>query len=86
MPGVAAPVEGVFNLRGTLITVVRASGPADSDIRESTGSPWCVVVQWRDGRVGLGVDEVIDYQVPGPGIPTFDAENFIEAALHQRVS
>lgn len=61
MPGVAPPVEGVVNLRGTLVTVVRGDllVPGSS---AGAGAPsaWCVVLRLRGGRIGLGVDEILD--------------------------
>lgn len=86
MPGVAAPVEGVFNLRGTLITVVRVTGEVAAKTGDASPSPWCVVVQGREGRVGLGVDEVADFDVPAPGIPTIDVETVIEAVFRHGAS
>lgn len=86
MPGVAAPVEGVFNLRGTLVTVVRASGESVAERTERTASTWCVVVQGRDGRVGLGVDDVIDFEVPGPEVPLLDVEAAIESIFRRGTS
>ncbi len=86
MPGVAGPTEGVVNLRGTLITVIRVEGEVGVPSRAETPSPWCVVVQGRDGRVGLGVDEVIDFDVPGPGVPTIDVDSVIEAVFGRETS
>lgn len=60
MPGVAPPVEGVANVRGTLVTVVRGEvvlgGPLGAGWEPS---PWLVVLSLRGGRVGLGVDDVV---------------------------
>ncbi len=58
VPGVAAPVEGVANVRGTLVTVIRGGTLIGVDW-SGGASPWLVVLSARDGRVGLGVDEVL---------------------------
>lgn len=71
MPGVAAPVEGVANIRGAVVTVVRA---ADL-LGETSGggpSPWLVVLRYRDGRVALGVDEVEDLGARAGDLPTLE--------------
>jgi chemotaxis signal transduction protein len=77
MPGVAAPVHGVANVRGTVITVIRASdllGVPDGGAGEL---PWLVVLRYRNGRVGLSVDEVEELATLDPTIPPL----VIEAAL-----
>ena len=71
MPGVASPVEGVVNLRGTLVTVVRVGG-------DTVPSAWYVVVEFRDRRVALGVDEVIDFVAPPAGLESIDVEKLLE--------
>lgn len=58
VPGVAAPVEGVANVRGTLVTVIRGGAVIGAELGGGT-SPWLVVLSARAGRVGLGVDEVL---------------------------
>lgn len=83
MPGVAAPVEGVFNLRGTLVTVVRAAGTFADGSGDPGPSAWCVVVQYRDGRVGFGVDEVIDFAATGPEVPMVDVEAALEPVFRR---
>ena len=86
MPGVAAQVEGVFNLRGTLVTVVRASDGESVSRPQGTPSTWCVVVQGRDGRVGLGVDDVVDFAVPDPEVPVFDVDAVIRSVFRRGAS
>jgi len=77
MPGVAAPVRGVANVRGSVVTVVGAaellrmeSEPAQAVV------PWLVVLRYRDGRVGLAVDEVVDLTAIDATVPpiAIDAE------------
>ena len=69
MPGVALPVEGVINLRGTLVTIIRGSALMPEAGQETGGpSAWFVVLRYRDGRVGLGVDEVVDFAIPPAGV------------------
>ena len=58
VPGVAAPVEGVANVRGTLVTVIRGAAVVGGESGVGT-SPWLVVLSARAGRVGLGVDDVL---------------------------
>lgn len=60
MPGVAAPVEGVANIRGAVVTVVRAADLLEGVSGSAGPSPWLVVLRYRGGRVALGVDEVED--------------------------
>src|SRR5438094_6945650 len=57
MPGVAAPVTGIANVRGTVVTVV-----SGAQLLGATSSPadWLVVLTLRDGQVGLAVEEVED--------------------------
>jgi chemotaxis signal transduction protein len=83
MPGVAAPVEGVANVRGSVVTVIRA-GDLLGEPGGSVGpSPWLVVLCYREGRVALGVDDVEDLGASDAGVtplqvgselaPLFDA-------------
>ncbi|MEZ4589337.1 MAG: chemotaxis protein CheW [Gemmatimonadales bacterium] len=75
MPGVASPVEGVANVRGSVVTVVRAADLLGVQSEASGGSPWLVVLQYRDGRVALGVDEVVDLDEPTGTIPGFEVQS-----------
>jgi chemotaxis signal transduction protein len=68
MPGVAAPIEGVANVRGSVITVVRAGDLLGVAPDSSGPSPWLVVLCARDGQVALGVDEVLDLTPPGQAV------------------
>ena len=74
MPGVAAPVHGVANVRGTVVTVIRAADllkiPTDSEEVPS----WLVVLRYRGGRVGLSVDEVEELAALDPSIPPLEVE------------
>lgn len=64
MPGAAAPVEGVANVRGSVVTVVRAAELLGVRPGAAGQSPWLVVLQFRGGRVALGVDDVEDLGAP----------------------
>ena len=77
MPGVAPPVRGVANVRGTVVTVVGAAELLRMP-SEAAGPvvPWLVVLRYREGRVGLSVDEVVDLVAIDATIPpiAIDAE------------
>lgn len=72
VPGVAAPVEGVANIRGTLVTVIRAADLFDLTGDGPGNSNWLVVLGLRGGRIGLGVDEVLDLDTGTTGIDVVD--------------
>ncbi len=72
VPGVASPVEGVANIRGTLVTVVRGSELFDLPGDDAGGSRWLVVLGMAGGRIGIGVDEVLDLDVGTTGIDLVD--------------
>lgn len=71
VPGVAAPVEGVANIRGTLVTVIRGAELFDL-AGDGPGSNWLVVLDIRAGRIGIGVDEVLDLDTGMTGIDLVD--------------
>jgi chemotaxis signal transduction protein len=68
MPGVAAPVEGVANVRGTVVTVIRAADLLGERTGATGASSWLVVLRYRQGRVALGVDDVLDLGGAADGI------------------
>ncbi len=72
VPGVASPVEGVANIRGTLVTVVRGSELFDLPGDGPGVSKWLVVLGVVGGRIGLGVDEVLDLDTGTTGIDLVD--------------
>ena len=76
MPGVAAPVQGVANVRGSVVTVIRAADLLRVEAEVSDGPSWLVVLQYRSGRVALSVDEVEDLGTLDATIPpvAIDAE------------
>ena len=74
MPGVAAPVQGVANVRGSVVTVVRAADLLRLSVEGSDGSSWLVVLQYRSGRVALSVDEVEDLGALDATIPAVAIE------------
>ena len=74
MPGVAAPVQGVANVRGSVVTVVRAADLLRVPVEGSDGSSWLVVLQYRSGRVALAVDEVEDLGMLDATIPAVAIE------------
>jgi chemotaxis signal transduction protein len=74
MPGVAAVIAGVANVRGAVVTVL--SGAALIGLEE--GPPglrgdWLVVLRARNGRVALAVDEVEDFGKTA-SVPILDIE------------
>lgn len=78
MPGVAAPIEGVINLRGTLVTIISGTlFVGQAHVAEGRRSDWFVVLRYRDGRVGLGVDEVGLTEAPGD-CPFIEPEQVLE--------
>ena len=82
VPGVAAPVEGVANVRGTLVTVIRAA-----DLLGGSAAPvpslWLVVLWARGGRVGLGVDDVLDLASTESPVPRLDVERALAPLFGQ---
>lgn len=78
VPGVAAPVEGVANVRGVLVTVVRAADLLGVPAASAGPSPWLVVLRFRGGRVAVGVDEVLDLETEGSSADRFDIERALD--------
>ena len=78
VPGVAAPVEGVANVRGVLVTVVRAADLLGRKASAEGPSPWLVVLRIRGGRVGIGVDEVLDLDDDAPDVARLDIEGALD--------
>ncbi len=76
MPGVAAPVRGVANVRGSVVTVVGAAELLGLPGTAEPVVPWLVVLRYREGRVGLGVDEVVYLVATDATVPplAIDAE------------
>jgi chemotaxis signal transduction protein len=72
MPGVAAAFEGVANVRGSVVTVVRAAELLGIASDTPGPSPWLVVLRYRDGGVALGVDEVEDLDAPDRDLMPLD--------------
>jgi purine-binding chemotaxis protein CheW len=82
VPGVAAPVEGVANVRGTLVTIVRGAELLGVAGGSREASPWLVVLRARGGRVGIGVDEVLDLETGVAGdLVRFDVDSAIDAVF-----
>jgi chemotaxis signal transduction protein len=81
MPGVAAPVEGVANVRGALVTVVSAAALLGEPTERTGSPPWLVVLQYRGGRVGLGVDDVEDLVVRDDDAALLEIEPRLEAVF-----
>jgi purine-binding chemotaxis protein CheW len=64
VPGAPAPVRGIANLHGTLVTAV--SGPLLLGL--AAGEEACLVVlTMEQGRVGITVEEVEDVESAAPG-------------------
>ncbi len=58
IPGTAAPIRGVVNVRGVLVTVVSGAGVlAEPD---SGASGYLLVLAMHEGRVAIEVDDVED--------------------------
>jgi purine-binding chemotaxis protein CheW len=58
IPGTAAPIRGVVNVRGVLVTVVSGAGVlAEPD---SGASDYLLVLAMHGGRVAIEVDDVED--------------------------
>ena len=81
VPGVAAPVEGVANVRGTLVTVVRGAELLGVPARSEGPSPWLVVLHARGGRVGLGVDDVLDLGPGDEAVTRVDLDGALESVF-----
>jgi chemotaxis signal transduction protein len=78
MPGIAAPVQGVANVRGKVVTVIQAAALLGAST-DPVGVPaWLVVLRFRDGRVGLAVDEVEELAALDPTIPLLAIEAELE--------
>ncbi len=58
IPGVPAPVRGLVNVRGALITAV--SGPGLLGLPGDAPANWLLLLSGWGGRVGVEVDEVED--------------------------
>ena len=77
IPGAAAAVRGVVNVRGGLVTVV--SGAALLAEPESGASDYLLVLALYDGRVAIEVDDVEDLHTTDSAgrLPTLDVEGLV---------
>ncbi|HEU5219269.1 MAG TPA: chemotaxis protein CheW [Gemmatimonadales bacterium] len=77
IPGAAAAIRGVVNVRGGLVTVV--SGAALLAEPESGASDYLLVLSMFDGRVAIEVDDVEDlFTTETAGrLPTLDVEGLV---------
>ncbi|MEO8450956.1 MAG: chemotaxis protein CheW [Gemmatimonadota bacterium] len=73
MPGVAVVVEGVANVRGTVVTVLSGAALIGQEGPPGPRGDWLVVLRSRNGRVALAVDEVEDFGA-STGVPILDIE------------
>ena len=75
IPGAAAPIRGVVNVRGGLVTVV--SGAALLAEAESGASD--LVLAMYDGRVAIEVDDVEDLHTTETAdrLPTLDVDSLV---------
>jgi purine-binding chemotaxis protein CheW len=85
IPGASAEVDGLFNVRGTLLTVfdgrrmLEQQGSADAD-----GS--VLVIETNGRTVGLGVDEVLDLvEVPADSLDQREALPGVDPRLARAV-
>jgi purine-binding chemotaxis protein CheW len=62
IPGMAGPVEGVINLRGEIIPVLRIHLVLGAEMTEEGGSRKrrVIILESQEGRFGIVVDEVRD--------------------------
>lgn len=81
VPGVASPVEGVANIRGTLVTIVRAADLLGILTARSGPSPWLVVLRTRGGRVGLGVEAVLELAAADASIARLDLDGALDSVF-----
>lgn len=84
MPGVAAPVEGVANVRGTVVTVVRAADLLGVAPSRPGPSPWLVVLRFREGRVALGVEDIEDLAPVGAGLTRLAVDTHLDPLFGSR--
>jgi purine-binding chemotaxis protein CheW len=89
IPGAAAAVEGLVNVRGALLTVVDGHALLGADRRPADEGA-IVVVELRGRRIGLGVGEIVDFvSVPDDAIteraslPGVDARVVRAVGLHR---
>ena len=77
IPGAAAPIRGVVNVRGGLVTVV--SGAALLAEAESGASDFLLVLAMYDGRVAIEVDDVEDLHTTESAgrLPMLDVEGLV---------
>ncbi|MHB1329573.1 MAG: chemotaxis protein CheW [Gemmatimonadales bacterium] len=81
VPGVASPVEGVANIRGTLVTIVRAADLLGVRPAGTGPSPWLVVLRARGGRVGLGVEAVLELAAADASVARLDLDGALESVF-----
>jgi purine-binding chemotaxis protein CheW len=67
IPGAPAAVEGLINVRGELVTLLRGRTLLGRDVGDGDGGT-LVLMRWGTVGVAIAVDEVVDL------IPTGDAE------------
>jgi purine-binding chemotaxis protein CheW len=68
IPGVAEAIEGLVNVRGTLLTVIDGHVLLQQSRREDDEGA-IVVVEVASRRYGIGVGQVIDFlEVPGHAV------------------
>ena len=72
IPGLAAAVLGLANVRGALVTV--ADARVLLGVSADTPPAALVVVQALGRTLGLAVDEVLDLVAAGDALPVLDAE------------
>jgi hypothetical protein len=57
-----------------VITVIRASDLLGVQSEPEGEDSWLVVLRYREGRVGLSVDEVEELAAPDPTVPSLAIE------------
>jgi len=63
IPGAAPAVRGLVNVRGLLVTLVDAARAMGSEAAAPPGAGAVVMLDHKGRRVGLVVDEVLDFAV-----------------------
>jgi purine-binding chemotaxis protein CheW len=77
IPGAAAEIRGIVNVRGGLVTVV--SGAALLAEPESGASDYLLVLAMYDGRVAIEVDDVEDLHTTETAdrLPSLDVDGLV---------
>ena len=78
-------VAGVANVRGAVVTVLSGALLVGQEGPEGARGDWLVVLNTRNGRVALAVDEVEDLGATD-GVPILDVEALLRPLFPAAVS